>query len=85
MALHDGHIGMVTRRGAHALAKAVDVVALVTVKHTQHGHQLAGPDDEHTVGPLDTLGLLEVLRALQGLLNAVGIDLPHGLANDLEA
>ena len=39
----------------------------------------------YTIGSLDTLGLLEVLRALQGLLDAVGIDLPHGFANDLEA
>ena len=76
---------MIAGSGTHALAEAVDVVALVAVKHAQHGHQLAGADNEYAVGSLDAFGFLEVLRALQSLLDAFGVDLPHGLAHDLEA
>ena len=80
VAVYHRHVAVVVAVGLHALALAVDIVGLVAVHDTHHGHKLAHPDDEVAVLTLDAVGTLKIGRGVEQALHPVAVDLPHGLA-----
>ena len=83
MSLHHRHITVIEPGCCHVLAGTVHIVGILAIKHAEYRHQLAHPDLHLALLALHQVGVLEIGRIAQCLLDFGGINIAHALAHNL--